>query len=318
MASKIQIRRDTAANWTSADPTLSTGELGLETDTRKLKSGDGATAWTSLAYYTLGTAGYAAYADTTANFTGTLQEGGSNVVTAGDLGTNVATFLGTPSSSNLASAVTDETGSGALVFGTSPTFVTPVLGTPSSGTATNLTGLPISTGVSGLATNVATFLGTSSSANLASAVTDETGSGALAFATGPTFTGLTLAGAVTGADQIVSAVNLKDYGEVTNAIGATGGGTQDIDLNDGNSVSATVDTSANTFTFSNPTASDELCGFTLTLTNGGSQTVNWPASVDWAAATAPTLTAAGVDVLVFYTIDGGTIWYGFLAGAAMA
>jgi len=149
MASKIQIRRDTAANWTSADPTLSTGELGLETDTRKLKSGDGATAWTSLAYYTLGTAGYAAYADTTANFTGTLQEGGSNVVTAGDLGTNVATFLGTPSSSNLASAVTDETGSGALAFATSPTLVTPVLGTPSSGTATNLTGLPLTTGVTG-------------------------------------------------------------------------------------------------------------------------------------------------------------------------
>ena len=277
MASKIQIRRDTAANWTSADPTLSTGELGLETDTRKLKSGDGATAWTSLAYYTLGTAGYAAYADATANFTGNLQEGGADVLITG----------------------------GAL-------------GTPSGGTLTNATGLPISTGVSGLATNDATFLGTSSSANLASAVTDETGSGALAFATGPTFTGLTLAGAVTGADQIVSAINLKDYGEVTNAIGATGGGTQDIDLNDGNSVSATVDTSANTFTFSNPTASDELCGFTLTLTNGGSQTVNWPASVDWAAATAPTLTAAGVDVLVFYTIDGGTIWYGFLAGAAMA
>ena len=230
----------------------------------------------------------------------------------------VATWLGTPSSSNLAAAVTGETGSGALVFGTSPTFVTPVLGTPSSGTATNLTGLPISTGVSGLATGVATFLGTSSSANLASAVTDETGSGALAFATGPTLTGLTLAGAITGADNTVTAVNLKDYGEITNAIGAIGGGTQDIDLNDGNSVTATVDTSTTTFTFSDPTASDEMSGFVLTLTNGGSQTVNWPASVDWAAATAPTLTAAGVDVLVFYTVDGGTIWYGFLSGAAMA
>ena len=174
------------------------------------------------------------------------------------------------------------------------------------------------TGITSVGTGIATWWGTPSSANLASAVTDETGSGALVFGTAPTLTGVTLAGAVTGADQIVSAVNLKDYGEVTNAIGATGGGTQDIDLNAGNSVSATVDTSANTFTFSNPTASDELCGFTLTLTNGGSQTVNWPASVDWAAATAPTLTAAGVDVLVFYTIDGGTIWYGFLSGAAMA
>ena len=70
---------------------------------------------------------------------------------------------------------------------TSPVLTTPALGTPASGVATNLTGLPISTGVSGLASNVATFLGTSSSANLASAVTDETGSGALTFATSPTF-----------------------------------------------------------------------------------------------------------------------------------
>lgn len=45
---KIQIRRDTAANWTSADPTLAAGELGLETDTGKVKAGDGATAWSSL------------------------------------------------------------------------------------------------------------------------------------------------------------------------------------------------------------------------------------------------------------------------------
>jgi len=119
-----------------------------------------------------------------------------------------------------------------------------------------------------------------------------------------------LSTALDGQDNIVSKINLKDYGEVTNAIGSTGGGTQDIDLTLGNSVSATVDTSANTFTFSNPTVSDELCGFTLMLTNGGAQTVNWPATVDWAAATPPTLTAAGVDCLVFWTIDGGTIWNG--------
>ena len=68
---------------------------------------------------------------------------------------------------------------------TSPTLVTPALGTPSSGTLTNCTGLPIATGVSGLAANVATFLATPSSANLASAVTDETGSGALVFANSP-------------------------------------------------------------------------------------------------------------------------------------
>lgn len=78
------------------------------------------------------------------------------------------------------------TGSGSVVLATSPTLVTPILGTPTSGTLTNCTGLPISTGVSGLGAGVATFLATPSSANLASAVTGETGSGALVFATSPT------------------------------------------------------------------------------------------------------------------------------------
>ena len=123
---------------------------------------------------------------------------------------------------------------------------------------------------------------------------------------------LTLAGALTGADQTVSAINLKDYGETTNAIGGTGGGTQDIDLTLGNSITATVDTSTNTFTFSNPTASDELCSFFLFLTNGGSQTVNWPGTVDWEGGTAPTLTSSGVDVIAFSTINAGTLWHGFV------
>ena len=71
---------------------------------------------------------------------------------------------------------------------TSPTLTTPALGTPASGTLTNATGLPIASGVSGLGTGVATFLATPSSANLISAVTDETGTGALAFATSPVLT----------------------------------------------------------------------------------------------------------------------------------
>jgi len=60
----------------------------------------------------------------------------------------VGTFLATPSSANLATAVTDETGSGALVFATSPTLVTPALGTPSSGTLTNCT-FPAISGLTG-------------------------------------------------------------------------------------------------------------------------------------------------------------------------
>ena len=148
-------------------------------------------------------------------------------------GTGVLTLLGTPSSANLRSAITDETGTGSLVFATSPTLVTPVLGTPASGNLTSCTGLPVSTGISGLGTGIATalavnsgsagavalingalgtpssgtltnctgfplanltgagtgvltFLATPSSANLRSAVTDETGTGSLVFATAPT------------------------------------------------------------------------------------------------------------------------------------
>ena len=75
---------------------------------------------------------------------------------------------------------------------TSPTLTTPALGTPSSGTLTSCTGLPIDTGVSGLGTNVATFLATPSSANLAAALTDESGSSTVAFTTSPTFVTPTL------------------------------------------------------------------------------------------------------------------------------
>ncbi|CAB4190291.1 hypothetical protein UFOVP1288_51 [uncultured Caudovirales phage] len=128
---------------------------------------------------------------------GTNITGTAAGLTAGNVTTNAnltgaitsvgnAASLGSFTSAQLATALTDETGSGANVFATSPTLVTPTLGTPASATLTNATGLPISTGVSGLGTGVATFLGTPSSANLAAALTDETGSGANVFATSPT------------------------------------------------------------------------------------------------------------------------------------
>ena len=90
----------------------------------------------------------------------------------------------------------------ALLF-TSATMVAPALGTPISGILTNCTGLPVATGVSGLGANVATFLATPSSANLRTALTDETGTGSAVFATTPTLV-TPVIGAATGTSLVLS------------------------------------------------------------------------------------------------------------------
>jgi len=132
------------------------------------------------------------------------------------LAAGIQAWLGNPSSANLRAAMTDETGTGLLVFNTSPTLVTPILGIPTSGTLSNCTGLPIATGVSGLAANVATFLTTPSSANLALALTDETGTGANVFANTPTLV-TPIIGAATGTslsttgNQVISSTGKHGY-----------------------------------------------------------------------------------------------------------
>ena len=80
-------------------------------------------------------------------------------------------------------------------------------------------------------------------------------------------------------------------------------------------------TEATTFTFSNPAASGLTSTFTLKIIQDSSaRAITWPGAVDWPAGAAPTLTATdnGVDYFVFTTNDGGTTWYGFTAGQAMA
>ena len=128
---------------------------------------------------------------------------------------------------------------------------------------------------------------------------------------------MTLGGGIACADEVIGRPRFTDYAETLNALGDTGGGTDAIDLTAGNVVSATVSTGAQTFTFTNPPADGVSGSFTLFLTNGGSQTVNWPGAVDWAGGSAPSLTSSGVDVLTFTTLDAGTIWYGFAAGLDM-
>jgi hypothetical protein len=105
--------------------TVANGGTGAATLTGVVK-GNGTSAFT------------AGTVSLTSEVTGTLPvANGGTGITA--LGTGVATWLGTPSSANLAAAVTDETGTGALVFANTPTLVTPVLGTPTSGNLSNCT-----------------------------------------------------------------------------------------------------------------------------------------------------------------------------------
>ena len=155
------------------------------------------------------------------------------------------------------------------------------------------------------------------------AVLTHTGTGTTAWSTtltSPTIAGATLSGAVVGADQIMSAVTHKDYAE-TCAENATVTGTVSIDLNNGNVHSVTLTGNA-TLTFDNPVATGDSSSFTLIVKQDGtgSRTITWPGSVAWAGATAPTLTTTAnrFDVLAFTTVDGGTRWFGFVAGQDFA
>lgn len=120
-------------------------------------------------------------------------------------------------------------------------------------------------------------------------------------------------------DATTASPILQDYGVKVNALGTVNGAVN-VDLDLGNVVTLTQDGNI-TFTFSDPQASGIKTDLTLVITNDGvgGHTRTWPGSVDWPNATEPTAStgATEVDVYTFFTVDGGTTWYGFLPGAKM-
>ena len=125
----------------------------------------------------------------------------------------------------------------------------------------------------------------------------------------------------TGDVDITGELIADSYNETYAAVTSTSNATT-VNCEAGNTFSHTL-TENTTFTFSNPPASGTSYTFSIEIIQDASAsgyTVTWPASVDWPAATAPTLTAtaSAKDIFVFTTRDGGTNWYGFTAGQALA
>ena len=162
--------------------------------------------------------------------------------------------------------------------------------------STQVTGtLPVAnggTGITSFGTGVATFLGTPSSANLAAAVTGETGSGALVFGTSPTVSGVTLNDGFT--EEVFAVTG------TTPALSPTNGSIQTWTLSGA----------------STPTAGTWAAGQSMTLqVTAGANTVTWSSvGVTWVGGTAPTLGASGATVIELWKV--GTTVYGALVGIA--
>lgn len=123
----------------------------------------------------------------------------------------------------------------------------------------------------------------------------------------------------TGDVDITGELSADVYNENAEAV-TSSAGTATFDLSTGNLFTITLSENT-TLAFTNPPASGDAVGFTITITQDGSTayTITYPSSVTFAGGTAPDTPATSeVDVVTLFTSDGGTTYFGFLAGDAMA
>jgi Head binding len=202
------------------------------------------------------------------------------------------------------SAATAASGSGDVVTTTATqtlsnkTLTAVVLGTPASGTLTNCTGLPVATGISGTGAGVTAFLATPSSANLRTALTDETGTGSAVFATNPTIVGTTITGnaQTTPVAVTFSATAMAIDCALSNVFTVT--------------MSGNVTTAPS---FSNLKDGQTINWF-ITQDGTGTRTMTWPATFKWPGASAGVLStgANDVDLLVATYMSATGFWYATL------
>ena len=237
---------------------------------------------------------------TTANFSGATTIGGAAVLssTANIAG---ATTIG---GAAVLSSTLDVTG--ASTFSTANiTGATTIGGAAVLSSTANITG----------ATTIGGAAVLSSTANITGATTIGGAavlSSTLAVTGASTFSSTSVFGGTANfQDNSVQRPTLLDYCVKGSALGSVGT-LATVDMTAANFFSATLG-SACTFVFSNPCGSGDFGGFVMELTNGGSATVTWPASVDWAGGSSPTLTSSGKDLLVFVTRDAGTTYHGMAA-----